>query len=243
MKDNPFLVSARGKLGNMVTFVRNGVQITRAYQPVVYNPMTTRQQLSRAKLALASAYSRGFAKVIKIGYGGFVGEGRTARNVFVSNIIPVDKGIITGTTPFNVAVAPEQLKLSKGNVPNVGWGAADYDTPQQVEVLISDKASLEPLMGDENKAYGIYLVAARADAMINENRIALGAVVQTQAELNAVESVTINLPANWQGQRVHLYGFVKESPVAKNGIATNVVPTRYPGEASDSIYIGSGTVA
>lgn len=243
MKDNPFLVSARGKLGNMVTFVRNGVQITRAYQPVVFNPMTTRQQLSRAKLALASEYSRGFSKVLKIGYGGLVGEGRTARNLFVGDIIPVDKGIITGTSPLNVAVNAESLQLSKGNVPNVGFGAADYDTPQQVEVLVTDKAALGQLMGDATKAYGIYLVAARADAMTTENRITLGAVVQTQAELDAVESVKLQVPPSWQGQRVHVYGFVKEIPAAKNGIATNVVPTRYPGDASKTHYIGSGTVA
>ena len=243
MKDNPFLVSARGKLGNMVTFVRNGEQITRAYQPVVFNPMTVRQQLSRAKLALASAYSRGFAKVIKIGYGFFVGKGRTARNMFVSEIIPVDKEVIDGNTPLNVTLDPEKLPLSKGNIPNVGWGAADYSAPQQVEVQIADTVALEPLMGDETKAYGIYLVVAMEEAMIEENRIKLCAVVNTVEDLNAIQSVTINVPNSWQGKRVHVYGFVKEIPVAINGIATNVVPTRYPGEASNSIHIGSGTIA
>ena len=50
--------SLRGKLGNAVFYVTNGVQVSRVYQPVVANPNSPLQIAQRAKMALAGRMSK-----------------------------------------------------------------------------------------------------------------------------------------------------------------------------------------
>lgn len=67
-----------GKLADTVMSVRNGEQIARKYQPVVYNPSTPAQTAQRAKLKLLSQLSAVMAPVIAIPRRGSV----SARNIF-----------------------------------------------------------------------------------------------------------------------------------------------------------------
>ena len=67
-----------GKLADTVMAVRNGEQIARKYQPVVFNPSTPAQIAQRAKLKLLSQVSAVFAPVIAMPRQGAV----SARNLF-----------------------------------------------------------------------------------------------------------------------------------------------------------------
>lgn len=67
-----------GKLADTVMSVRNGEQIARKYQPIVYNPSTPAQVAQRAKLKLLSQLSAIAAPVIAIPRQGSV----SARNLF-----------------------------------------------------------------------------------------------------------------------------------------------------------------
>lgn len=67
-----------GKLANTVMAVRNGEQIARKYQPVVFNPSTEAQVAARAKLKLMSQLSAVMAPVIAIPRRGPV----SSRNIF-----------------------------------------------------------------------------------------------------------------------------------------------------------------
>ena len=67
-----------GKLADTVMAVRNGQQIARKYQPVVYNPSTPAQVAQRAKLKLLSQLSAVMAPVIAMPRRGSV----SARNLF-----------------------------------------------------------------------------------------------------------------------------------------------------------------
>lgn len=70
--------SMTGKLADTVMFVRNGVQVARKYQPVVYNPSTSAQVAVRARLKLMSQLSAVMAPVIAIPKSGSV----SSRNLF-----------------------------------------------------------------------------------------------------------------------------------------------------------------
>lgn len=70
--------SMTGKLADTVMSVRNGEQIARKYQPVVFNPSTPAQVAVRAKLKLLSQLSAVMAPVIAIRREGPV----SARNLF-----------------------------------------------------------------------------------------------------------------------------------------------------------------
>lgn len=69
-----------GKLADTVMSVRNGAQIARKYQPVVFNPSTPAQIAQRAKLKLLSQLSAVLAPVIAIRRAGNV----SSRNLFTS---------------------------------------------------------------------------------------------------------------------------------------------------------------
>lgn len=70
--------SMTGKLADVVMSVRNGEQIARKYQPVVFNPSTPAQIAQRAKLKLMSQLSAVMAPVIAIRRQGAV----SSRNLF-----------------------------------------------------------------------------------------------------------------------------------------------------------------
>lgn len=73
-----------GKLADTVMSVRNGEQIARKYQPVVFNPSTAAQVAQRAKLKLLSQLSAVMATVIAIAREGSV----SARNLFTKINFP-----------------------------------------------------------------------------------------------------------------------------------------------------------
>lgn len=68
-----------GKLADVVMSVRNGEQLARKYQPVVFNPQTAAQTAVRAKLKLLSQLSAAYATIIAIKRRGSV----SARNLFL----------------------------------------------------------------------------------------------------------------------------------------------------------------
>lgn len=70
--------SMTGKLADTVMAVRNGEQLARKYQPVVYNPSTPAQIAQRAKMKLMSQLSAVMAPVIAIRRQGPV----SSRNLF-----------------------------------------------------------------------------------------------------------------------------------------------------------------
>lgn len=73
-----------GKLADTVMSVRNGEQIARKYQPVVYNPSTPAQIATRAKLKALSQLSAVVAPVIAIPKRGSV----SSRNLFTRKNYP-----------------------------------------------------------------------------------------------------------------------------------------------------------
>lgn len=73
-----------GKLADTVMSVRNGEQIARKYQPVVFNPSTPGQVAQRAKMKLLSQLSAVMAPVIAIPRVGSV----SSRNLFTKVNFP-----------------------------------------------------------------------------------------------------------------------------------------------------------
>lgn len=73
-----------GKLADTVMSVRNGEQIARKYQPVVFNPQTPAQIAQRAKLKMLSQLSAVMAPVIAIPRQGAV----SSRNLFTKKNFP-----------------------------------------------------------------------------------------------------------------------------------------------------------
>lgn len=202
-----------GKLGPAVGRRWKGKMVYSAYQPVVRNPRTDRQLLVRARFTALIGLGRTFHTATLLGMASRARSLQiTDSNLFFS----VNYGAVSGTTPDALTVNYEQLKVAAGPVATVGFGAADYDTPQHIEVLIASDGLDQ---AGASTSDSVYLAACCVGTK--------ACVVSNGRATRSDESVSLEVPSSWQGQRVHLYGFVCD---------TN-------GQASDSVYIGSGTVA
>lgn len=244
MKHNVLAYNGKGKVGNMVGYTRGGVQMFRAWQPIVANPRTARQLLSRAKLARAASLARGLANVLRVSYGDQANSRVSARNLFTKQIIPVSAGVITGQTPAALVTAWENLPVAKGVVENVAWDEPDLESPLTVKLSAGIRRVPEVYTGPNGEVMAAVAVVAvynetRDASMFGYANVYTGSDWATEGDVE----VSVIVPNHWQGERVQVYGFVKQVPLGANGIPSLTSPFRIPGRTSDSVYLGVGTIA
>lgn len=104
-----------GKLADTVMSVRNGEQIARKYQPVVFNPSTPAQVAQRAKMKLMSQLSAVMAPVIAMRRTGSV----SPRNLFTKYNFKFATFL---TDTADVTLNDIQLTKSVVALPRVGVG-------------------------------------------------------------------------------------------------------------------------
>lgn len=235
-----------GKLGNMVGYVKGGVQMFRARAEEVANPRTARQELSRAKLARASELARGLSNALRVLYDAESNSRVSARNLFTQQIIPAGAGVITGTSPNALSVVFENLPVARGTRSNINWDEPDLDDPLTVKFGIASVNFNDPnlIKGSDGTDRYVYAMA------IVYNDTAHGCVYGTVKVYDpadpthtAPDKIEVIVPGLWQGQRVEMYGVICQSPVAINGIPSGTLPTCLPIETSNSAYCGTGYIA
>ena len=101
-----------GKLADTVMSVRNGEQIARKYQPVVFNPSTPKQIETRAKMKLLSQLSAVMAPVIAIARQGAV----SSRNMFTKVNYPFTT---YADNTADITLTSVQLTKSIVSLPNI----------------------------------------------------------------------------------------------------------------------------
>lgn len=107
-KHSMLMGTARGKLGNMVLSRVDGVQITRAYNPIVSNPKTVGQATQRAIFATISYMAAVLTAIIDNSFDGFK-NGRKSRQAFVKkNLDYVRSKLLAGE---KVYLLPKGEKL------------------------------------------------------------------------------------------------------------------------------------
>lgn len=137
-----------GKLADTVMSVRNGEQIARKYQPMVYNPSTHAQMATRAKMKLMSQLSAVMAPVIAMPRQGNI----SARNMFVkknygaatydNNQADVELGNIKLTSSV-VGISPLVVTRGESNTINLSTnGDAGLDRVVYVAFAKQDDNSL-----------------------------------------------------------------------------------------------------
>lgn len=225
----------KGKVGNLVYQIRRGEQIARVYQPVVANPNTKRQELSRAKMAIAGLTCRGMLLALRAAHN--LRHPGYEYQQGVAAMVPYENNIITGTTPGALEVQYATLGniLGNGPLPMPICGTLSFESEAEVDFDVT----LDPACYLDNNGSpidaGVVVVVYQPD---NNTSIVEFVEVPT-----AGASVKIDLPIYWSGMNVHVYCFAKQIPEAVNGIGTTDVPWKYPAEVSKTTYAGTGTIA
>lgn len=118
-----------GKLADTVMAVRNGEQIARKYQPVVFNPGTPAQIAQRAKMKLASQLSAVLAPVIAIMRVGSV----SSRNMFTKVNYPL---LSFQNNQADITLTDIQLTKSAVAIPSV-VATRVSGTPSNINVSLA----------------------------------------------------------------------------------------------------------
>lgn len=116
--------SMQGKVADVVMAVRNGEQIVRKYQPIVSNPKSEAQLVSRAKLKLLSQLGAALQPVIAIPRVGMV----SPRNGFTQANYP-----ITNFEEGKAKIMLSGIQLTKSSVP-IGPLIANRDDGKAIYV-------------------------------------------------------------------------------------------------------------
>lgn len=223
----------KGKVGNVVYATVRGETIARVYQPTVANPRTARQELSRAKMALAVELARSLMPVVRVGFNG-IARGREFQQA-VKAAIPVGNQVITGNTP--ASVTPNYGSLGEMMSANQFFNQleisnVDAETAGRLRMSLAfpANANLDPNTGAEVPTFGIVVVYQ------TDTRDVIVWPVTYQPTAQTVE---VPIPEYLSGLRGHVYAFYKQVPEGINGITTATLPYRIPGRTSRAVYGGT----
>ena len=208
-----------GKVGTVVGSFWKGMRVLRAYNAFPGDPDTPAQRLARTRLALLGNLSGCLRDAIRLGLHDFV---RNAVSTESGSFVKLNYGHLTGNTPTTLQVQYEQLTISCGPVADVQTGAPNFDEPGMVAVKVTDNHADMPSADAQDS---IYVVAYTPD--LNESAMTTGE--HLRGAPGETQSIKLAMPSRWQGERVHVYVFVKAAAMAK-----------HPSACSDTVYCGAG---
>ena len=211
-----YLSPIRKKLGNAVGRKWRTLDVLAVYQPFVSNPNTEAQQLVRGRFAKAASLSNIFKRACMLGFANICkGTKVPERSMFIKK----NWDYITSLTPGSVSVEYTDLIIADGPLPEVLFGNASFTEPLQVAVPMSSTTGIEG--ADPTDKVYIFVYSPEANA----------GVISDGRNTRANDSIAVNVPAYWNGHRVHVWGFAVGNGIDNKGII------------SVSRYLGAGTIS
>ena len=211
-----YLSPIRKKLGNAVGRKWRTLDVLAVYQPFVSNPNTSAQQMVRGRFAMAAKLAMAFARALELGFAGICkGTKVPQRSMFIKK--NWDK--ITATSPSSITADYTEMVVAQGALPEVLFGSASFTEPLQVAVSMTDTTGIEGA-DSHDKVYLLVYSPEAGAAVFSDGR-------NTRAD----ESASVNVPAYWNGHRVHVWGFAVGAGTDNMGVISN------------SRYLGSGTIS
>lgn len=205
-----------GKVGTVVGSFWKGLPVMRAYKRVVRDANTNAQQLIRTRFAAATLLASAFLYAIRIG---FKQVARSQKITEGDYFVKANWDYITCDTPGAATVAYTDLMIAKGSLPEVLMANATFTEPLQVAVAITDTTGT--IGTDANDTVYLFVYSPEAGA----------GVISDGRNKRSDASASVNVPAYWNGHRVHVWGFAVGAGTNNKGVISN------------SRYLGSGTIS
>ena len=211
-----YLSPIRKKLGNAVGRKWRNLDVLAVYQPFVSNPNTEAQQLVRTRFAAIASLSNKFKRALLLGYANICkGTKVPERSMFIKK----NWDNVIADTPGAATCDYTELTIAEGPLPEVLFGNASFAEPLQVAVSMTDTTGVDGADAHDKVYLFVYSPEAGA-GIVSDGR-------NTRADASA----SINVPAYWNGHRVHVYGFAIGAGIDNKGMISN------------SRYLGSGTIS
>lgn len=211
-----YLSPIRKKLGNAVGRKWRTLDVLAVYQPFVSNPNTNAQQLVRCRFGGAATLSNALKRALLVGFAGICkGTKVPERSMFIKK----NWGSIHCDTPGTVTFDYTEMVIAEGALPECQFGNASFAEPLQVAVSMTDTSDIDGADSHDKVYLAVYDMES-GTAVFSDGR-------NTRAD----ESVSVNVPAYWNGHRVHVWGFAVGNGTDNKGVISN------------SRYLGSGTIS
>lgn len=149
-KHSMLMGTARGKLGNMVLSRVDGVQITRAYNPIVSNPKTVGQATQRAIFATVSYMAAVLLAVIDNSFDGFK-NGRKSRQAFVKKNLDYVRAKLLAGEKVYLLPKSEKLPVPSDFIVSDGKLASSPVVNKQIRTSLFGVIDIEPILNAEEK--------------------------------------------------------------------------------------------
>lgn len=220
----------KGKVGNMVFRTRRGMQIASVYQPEVHNPKSARQELSRAKMAMATSVAKGLKLLLRAGWQKTNPTYEVQQ--FVKRVIPVSAGCFTGTDPEHLtwnfdAVTPG----ISANLLGSFNGVSQLDFSEEGAVSYSVTPDDALFLDGNGAPIGCGIVVGYYSYDLNQCVVVSHPLVKGEAN-----RFTDRFSDDWSGIQVKVFMFAKQIPNAVNGIQSHTQPWMFPAATTMTRY-------
>ncbi|MBR1766906.1 MAG: hypothetical protein IJ745_07740 [Bacteroidales bacterium] len=201
-----------GKVGTVVGSFWKGIPVMRAYVRNIRNRDTAAQRLVRMRFALLGEMTSAFNGALLLGLKNTAARNKmTEGNVFVK--LNWDKVTVSADGVSSVDYA--QMVLSQGPLDNVLFGSARFDTPSQVDISFGANDDGDRSDAEDNVYVFVYNPESKSGSL-------------SKAAKRGDATMSIKVPAQWNGSKVHIWGFT---------VSNDLNPV-----SSRSTYIGTGTI-
>jgi hypothetical protein len=203
-----------GKVGTVVGSFWKGKPVMRAYVRSMRDAKTERQLIVRSRLKVIMELASEALNVLKLGLHKIASSKRlTESNIFVQMNWDNVRSNMPGVTTVNY---PEII-FTSGKVPNVRFGSPQFDEPLTVTVTFTGNVDQKHADATDK----VYIYAYCPDT---------GEGLLSDAVSRSASTMTLAVPTNWNGMKVHVWGFVIGG---ENGLTD---------EPSESVYVGTGNI-
>ena len=176
-----------GKVGNIVGASWRGIDYIRSMPASVRNPRTVAQVSQRTRFALIGKMLKTFVPVIRVGFAGSTGTGKSAFSVAMSYNV---KNAVSGLSP-DFEIDFPLVKLTSGELYGAGNAAATSGAGSLSFVWDSDLLN--------NAAATDKVILMAYNHMLNES------AYDVDAATRADGSGSLAVPPTWDGEQVDTY--------------------------------------
>lgn len=229
--NGPLGSKLRGKVGEVVAAKTvGGVTAIRAYQPVVKNPNTLRQQVARKKFAALSGLVASLSDVLNIGYA----KANAGSKMYVRNMVMRDLSgaadivnFVGGTiNDINWPSFPFSKKVGLDGVPVVTYTAPVGAQSGKFSVTNADSIAIN----EAEEELGVVLVA-----LTTTTTGILGQPIILTGKASAGVDVTAAQASLLGGCTI--FAFFKAMPITGTDIPTAQWPWKYPSNTGASSQV------
>ena len=208
-------IQVAGKFGGLVGMPgKNGRVYIRTAAPEKERTPTERQAIVRSRFKVISELAAQAKNALKLG---LKRKAKQLKCSVYNTFTKLNWDNVRSNMPGVTTVNYPEVILAVGNVPNVRFGSPNFDEPLSITVTFQGNAD----MIDADATDKVYMYAYCPDT---------GEGILTDSVSRSASTITMNVPTNWNGMKVHVWGFVIGG---ENGLTD---------EPSDSVYIGTGNI-